>query len=359
ILPTLNKKHIYKSCSERNKEQVQDLKNGTVAHVDEKSFHSKVAIRNQETYLNNKDTMHFNSFNPKDKPASSKKIIEWSLKPTLVRPFRLFFAEEIIASFFTGFNRHLYQIGIAYQNNTKQFIKQKISKEAHNNTFNVKVSNKSQLPTFTTEYEHRNQISDISKFPKIYSKMNAYRNILRPALTRRIDFGNTFHNVPLNKILLPSTSFDSEDQSNKISVDRKVNVEKVDPIDAPSENIKVQYENLDYNNETDPDEQIYNRILEIQQDIDIARDKIKGEYNDLNIFYSNMHNEVANLLEEIITENTKLNVRLFGPTAYEIGVKEVPYSRKNRIKFPGSCTACCSRNVQTQNTISSTPTAGA
>ncbi|CAG8573553.1 2972_t:CDS:2 [Cetraspora pellucida] len=104
---------------------------------------------------------------------------------------------------------------------------------------------------------------------------------------------------------------------------------------ATSEAIKVQYANLDYKNESDQDEQIDNRILEIQQGMNIVRDKIKGEYNDFDILHAKMRNEVTNLLEEINTENTKLNVRLWGTTAYEIGVKEVPYSWKNRIKFLG------------------------
>ncbi|CAG8854766.1 6425_t:CDS:2, partial [Gigaspora margarita] len=42
--------------------------------------------------------------------------------------------------------------------------------------------------------------------------------------------------------------------------------------------IKVQHRNLN-----DADEQIDNRIIEIPQEIDIAKDNIKGNYNNLEI----------------------------------------------------------------------------
>ncbi|CAG8856730.1 44793_t:CDS:2, partial [Gigaspora margarita] len=81
--------------------------------------------------------------------------------------------------------------------------------------------------------------------------------------------------------------------------------------------IKVQHGNLD-----DADEQIDNRIIEIQQKINIAKDIIKGDYYNFGIYFKNMHKEISNLLEKIDTENTKLNVKLWGPTAYEDGIKE-------------------------------------
>ncbi|CAG8856884.1 18493_t:CDS:2, partial [Gigaspora margarita] len=81
--------------------------------------------------------------------------------------------------------------------------------------------------------------------------------------------------------------------------------------------IKVQHGNFD-----DADEQIDNRIIEIQQKINIAKDIIKGDYYNFGICFKNMHKEIGNLLEKIDTENTKLNVKLWRPTAYEDGIKE-------------------------------------
>ncbi|CAG8839839.1 9164_t:CDS:2, partial [Gigaspora margarita] len=81
--------------------------------------------------------------------------------------------------------------------------------------------------------------------------------------------------------------------------------------------IKVQHRNLN-----DVDEQIDNRIIEIQQEIDIVKDNIKGNYDNLGICFKKMHKEIDNLLEKIETENTKLNVKLWGLTAYEYGIKQ-------------------------------------
>ncbi|CAG8718970.1 7040_t:CDS:2, partial [Racocetra fulgida] len=50
-----------------------------------------------------------------------------------------------------------------------------------------------------------------------------------------------------------------------------------------------------------------------------ALDIIKSDNNDLEKSHANMHAKVTNLLEEIITENTKLNVQLWGSTSSEIG----------------------------------------
>ncbi|CAG8839859.1 39827_t:CDS:2, partial [Gigaspora margarita] len=68
--------------------------------------------------------------------------------------------------------------------------------------------------------------------------------------------------------------------------------------------------------------------------INIAKDIIKGNYYNLEICFKNMHKEIGNLLKKIDTENTKLNVKLWGPMAYEDSIKEVHYSLKNKIKFP-------------------------
>ncbi|CAG8559391.1 8358_t:CDS:2 [Racocetra persica] len=81
------------------------------------------------------------------------------------------------------------------------------------------------------------------------------------------------------------------------------------------ETIKVQYESLDYKNESDQYKQIDNRIFKIQQDINIARDKLE-EYNDIKKKFAEMYN----LLEEI----NEINDQLWGFTDYS--VKEVPYS---------------------------------
>ncbi|CAG8829013.1 22450_t:CDS:2, partial [Gigaspora margarita] len=59
-------------------------------------------------------------------------------------------------------------------------------------------------------------------------------------------------------------------------------------------------------NEVDPDD---NRILEIQQGIDIAKEKLK-EYNDFKLIFNKIRNEVANL-------EAKLSVQLWGSTVCE------------------------------------------
>ncbi|CAG8855029.1 36716_t:CDS:1, partial [Gigaspora margarita] len=74
-------------------------------------------------------------------------------------------------------------------------------------------------------------------------------------------------------------------------------------------------------------------LLEENINIDGIQQKImhdiNGECNEFEIFYLKpIRKEVKILLEEV----EKFNIRLYG--AYEIGIREVPYSQENKIKFP-------------------------
>ncbi|CAG8824673.1 24596_t:CDS:1, partial [Gigaspora margarita] len=75
-------------------------------------------------------------------------------------------------------------------------------------------------------------------------------------------------------------------------------------------------------------------LLEEKINIDGIQQKImhdiNRECNKFEILYlTPICKEVKILLEEV----EKFNIRLYG--AYEIGVREVPYSQENKIKFPG------------------------
>ncbi|CAG8797082.1 5698_t:CDS:2, partial [Gigaspora margarita] len=88
------------------------------------------------------------------------------------------------------------------------------------------------------------------------------------------------------------------------------------------ESIKAPNKSTIDKNEVDPDD---NRILKIQQGIGIVKEKLK-EYNDFNLIFNKICNEVADL-------EAKLSVQLWGSTVCE--VKQVTYSRENKVKPPG------------------------
>ncbi|KAF0433857.1 hypothetical protein F8M41_004984 [Gigaspora margarita] len=105
--------------------------------------------------------------------------------------------------------------------------------------------------------------------------------------------------------------------TNKISMlnDTIINIEAQlkDIRESVEEIISLSEENID--------------IDGIQQKI---MHDINGGYNEFEILYLRpIHKEIKILLEEV----EKVIFQSFD--AYEIGVREVPYSRENKIKFPG------------------------
>ncbi|CAG8698538.1 28150_t:CDS:2, partial [Dentiscutata erythropus] len=141
---------------------------------------------------------------------------------------------------------------------------------------------------------------------------------------------NYYNNDPVSEAI-------NESESDAKLKNNFVEIQNPDYQTVSETIIKAQHGNSD-----DADEQIDNRIIEIQQGINIVKDIIKVDCLNFRNWIENTNNEIVELLEEINSENTKLNVKLWGPTAYEDGIKQVNYSCKNKIKPPGRLRSFCS-----------------